>query len=55
MQKTPTRPWDPTEHLETEHDMAAYLNVALEEFEHMLASAALTVAAVASTSESCEA
>ena len=26
-----TRPWDPTEHLETEEDMAAYLNVALED------------------------
>ncbi len=29
--KTQTRPWDPAEHLETEEDMAAYLNVALEE------------------------
>ena len=31
MAKTRTRPWDPAEHLETEEDMAAYLNVALED------------------------
>ena len=31
MARTQTRPWDPAEHLETEEDMAAYLNVALEE------------------------
>ena len=31
MAKTKTRPWDPAEHLETEEDMVAYLNVALEE------------------------
>ena len=31
MAKTQTRPWDPAEHLETEEDMAAYLNVAVEE------------------------
>ena len=31
MEKTQTRPWDPAEHLVTEEDMAAYLNVALEE------------------------
>ena len=31
MAKTQTRPWDPAEHLETGDDMAAYLNVALEE------------------------
>ncbi len=31
MAKTHTRPWDPAEHLETEEDMAAYLNVALDE------------------------
>ena len=31
MAKTQTRPWDPAEHLETGEDMAAYLNVALEE------------------------
>ena len=31
MGKTQTRPWDPAEHLETKEDMAAYLNVALED------------------------
>ena len=31
MSTTQTRPWDPAEHLETEDDMAAYLNVALED------------------------
>ena len=31
MAKTETRPWDPAEHLETEEDIAAYLNVALED------------------------
>ena len=31
MPKTQTRPWDPAEHLETEADMVAYLNVALGE------------------------
>ena len=31
MEKTKTRLWDPAEHLETEDDMAAYLNVALED------------------------
>ena len=31
MGKTQTRPWDPAEHLETEEDMAGYLNVALED------------------------
>ena len=31
MARTQTHPWDPAEHLETEEDMAAYLNVALEE------------------------
>ena len=31
MGKTQTRPWDPAEHLETEEDMAAYLNVALQD------------------------
>ena len=29
--ETQTSPWDPAEHLETEKDMAAYLNVALKE------------------------
>ncbi len=31
MAKTQTRSWDPAEHLETEEDMVAYLNVAFEE------------------------
>ena len=31
MAKTQARPWDPAEHLETEEDMVAYLNVALDE------------------------
>ena len=30
MAKTQTKTWDPVEHLETEEDMTAYLNVALE-------------------------
>ena len=29
MARAQTRPWDPSEHLETEEDMAAHLNVAL--------------------------
>ena len=41
MAKTPTRPWDPAEHLETEEDMAAYLNVALEDGDLGLIVAAL--------------
>ena len=31
MAKTKTFPWDPAEHLRDEEDMAAYLNVALED------------------------
>jgi probable addiction module antidote protein len=30
MAKTRTRPWDVTEHLKSEEDMAAYLEAALE-------------------------
>ena len=41
MGKTHTRPWDPAEHLETHEDMAAYLNVALEEGELSLIMATL--------------
>ena len=41
MGKTQTRPWDPAEHLETEEDMAAYLNVALEEGDMSLIMATL--------------
>ena len=41
MKKTRTSPWDPAEHLETEEDMAAYLNVALEEDDLSLIMATL--------------
>jgi DNA-binding phage protein len=41
MPKTQTRPWDVTEHLETEEDMAAYLEAALEEGDSALMAAAL--------------
>ncbi|MYD88724.1 MAG: putative addiction module antidote protein [Caldilineaceae bacterium SB0662_bin_9] len=41
MEKTETRPWDPTEYLETKEDMAAYLNVALEEGDPSLIMAVL--------------
>ena len=41
MAKTQTRPWDPAEHLETEEDMAAYLNVALEDGDLSLIMATL--------------
>lgn len=36
-----TKPWDPAEHLETEEDMAAYLNVALDDGDLGLIMAAL--------------
>ena len=39
MPKTETKPWDP--HLETEEDMAAYLEAALEEGDASLIAAAL--------------
>jgi len=41
MAKTKTTPWDPAEHLETEADMAAYLEAALEENDPALVAAAL--------------
>ena len=41
MPKTVTTPWDPAEHLETEEDMAAYLEAALEEGDPNLIAAAL--------------
>ena len=41
MQKTKTRLWDPAEHLETEEDMAAYLEAALEEGDPALVASAL--------------
>jgi probable addiction module antidote protein len=41
MGKTVTAPWDPADHLETEEDMAAYLEAALEEGDPALVAAAL--------------
>ena len=41
MAKTRTRPWDAAEHLETEEDMAAYLEAALQEGDPTLVAAAL--------------
>jgi probable addiction module antidote protein len=39
--KTKTRPWDAAEYLETEEDMVAYLEAALEESDASLVAAAL--------------
>ncbi|MDE2837148.1 MAG: putative addiction module antidote protein [Chloroflexota bacterium] len=41
MARTKTLSWDPAEHLETEEDIAAYLNVALEEGDLSLIMATL--------------
>ncbi len=41
MTKTNTRPWDVAEHLETDEDMAAYLEATLEEGDPALITAAL--------------
>ena len=41
MPKTKTMPWDPAQHLETEQDMASYLEAALEEGDPALVAAAL--------------
>ena len=41
MVKTKTRLWDVAEHLETEEDMALYLEAALEEGDPALVAAAL--------------
>ena len=41
MTKTVTTPWDPADHLETEEDMVAYLEAALEENDPALVAAAL--------------
>jgi len=41
MTKTPTQIWDVAEHLETEEDMAAYLEAALEENDPVLITAVL--------------
>jgi probable addiction module antidote protein len=39
--KTQTKPWDAAEHLETEQDMAVYLEAALEKGDPALVAAAL--------------
>lgn len=41
MAKTTTRTWDAAEHLESDEDMAAYLEAALEEGDAALITAAL--------------
>ena len=41
MAKTLTRPWDAAEHLETEEDIVAYLEAALESGDAPLVAAAL--------------
>ncbi|MBK9425978.1 MAG: putative addiction module antidote protein [Gammaproteobacteria bacterium] len=41
MAKTLTTPWDPADHLQTDEDMAAYLEAALEEGDPALVAAAL--------------
>ena len=41
MAKTLTTPWDPADHLQTEEDMAAYLEAALEDGDPTLVAAAL--------------
>ena len=41
MAQTRTQPWDPAEHLETDEDMVAYLNAALEDGDLSLVMAAL--------------
>ncbi|MCP4610672.1 MAG: putative addiction module antidote protein [Planctomycetes bacterium] len=41
MAKIETRPWDVAEHLETDEDMAAYLEAAFEEGDPALVAAAL--------------
>ena len=43
MINTVTSPWDPAQHLNTEEDMAAYLEAALEENDPNLVAAALGV------------
>ncbi len=40
-QKIETRPWDAAEHLESEEDMAAYLDAALEDGDAAVVVAAL--------------
>jgi probable addiction module antidote protein len=45
MAKTKTRPWDSAEHLETEADIAAYLDAVLAEEDPALVTHALGVVA----------
>ena len=41
MATTPTRPWDPADHLETDEDIVAYLEAAFEDGDPTLIAAAL--------------
>ena len=41
MAQTPTRQWDPAEHLKSDEDAAAYLDVALEDGDEALILAVL--------------
>ena len=41
MEQTPTQPWDAADYLETEEDMVAYLEAALDEGDARLIAAAL--------------
>ena len=41
MATTPTRPWDPADHLETDEDIVAYLEAAFEDGDRALIAAAL--------------
>ena len=41
MRKTKTRPWSPSEHLETREDVAAYLEAAVEDGDPEVISAAI--------------
>ncbi len=53
---TETRPWDVAEHLETQEDMAAYLEAALEDGDRSVVGAALgdTVRAERMTQIACD-
>ena len=41
MAKTITRPWDPAEHLNTQEDIVAYLEAALEDGDSQLIASVL--------------
>ena len=41
MATTPTRPWDPADHLETDEDIVAYIEAAFEDGDPTLIAAAL--------------